>query len=64
MKIIGRFIVLIFVAFAMIFSLIFCFDSSDALTNIELIGGWILFGNRSLWVKENANTVRKGQTEI
>ncbi len=43
MKIIGIFIVLIFVAFAMIFSLIFCFDSSDALTNIELIGGWILF---------------------
>lgn len=43
MKIIGRFIVLIFVVFAMIFSLIFCFDSSDALTNIELIGGWILF---------------------
>jgi hypothetical protein len=43
MKIVGRFIVLIFVAFAMIFSLIFCFDSSDALTNIGLIGGWILF---------------------
>lgn len=43
MKIVGRFIVLIFVVFAMIFSLIFCFDSSDALTNIELIGGWILF---------------------
>ena len=43
MKIIGIFIVLIFVAFAMIFSLIFCFDSSDAFTNIELIGGWILF---------------------
>ena len=55
MKIVGRFIVLIFVAFAMIFSLIFCFDSSDALTNM---------GNRSLWVKENTNTVRKGQTEI
>ena len=60
MKIIGRFIVLIFVAFAMIFSLIFCFDSSDTLTNIELIGGWdSLLGNRSLWVKENANTMRK-----
>ena len=42
MKIIGRFIVLIFVAFAMIFSLIFCFDTPDTLTNIELIGGWIL----------------------
>ena len=42
MKIVGRFIVLIFVAFAMISSLIFCFDTPDTLTNIELIGGWIL----------------------
>lgn len=50
MKIIGIFIVLIFVAFAMIFSLIFCFDSSDALTNIELIGGWILFWGIVLYV--------------
>lgn len=50
MKIIGRFIVLIFVVFAMIFSLIFCFDSSDALTNIELIGGWILFWGIVLYV--------------
>lgn len=41
MKRFGRFIVLIFVAFAMIFSLMFCFDASDVLTNIKLVGEWI-----------------------
>lgn len=46
---IGKFIASAVVMFLFMFSLIFCFDSHDTLTNILLVGANILFWGGILW---------------
>ena len=47
---IGKFIALTVVMFLFMFSLIFCFDSPDTLTNIMLVGANMLFWGGLLWL--------------
>ena len=47
---IGKFIASTVVMFLFIFSLIFCFDSSNTLTNILLVGVDVLFWGGLLWL--------------
>lgn len=47
---IGKFIASAVVMFLFMFSLIFCFDSPDALTNILLVGANVLFWGGILWL--------------
>ena len=47
---IGKFIALTVVMFLFMFSLIFCFDSPDTLTNILLVSANVLFCGGLLWL--------------
>lgn len=47
---IGKIIVSAVVMFLFMFSLIFCFDSPDALTKILLVGANVLFWGGILWL--------------
>lgn len=47
---IGKIIASAVVVFLFMFSLIFCFDSPDALTNILLVGANVLFWGCILWL--------------
>ena len=40
MKRVLSIIITMLVAFCMLFSLLFCFDSSDTMTRIKLVTGW------------------------
>lgn len=50
MKQIGKFIASAVVMLLFMFSLIFCFDSPDALTKILLVGANVLFWGGILWL--------------
>ncbi len=47
---IGKFIASVVVMFLFMFSLIFCFDPPDTLTNIMLVGANVLFWGGLLWL--------------
>ena len=47
---IGKFIASAVVMLLFMFSLIFCFDSPDTLTNILLVGANVLFWGGILWL--------------
>ena len=47
---IGKFIALTVVMFLFMFSLIFCFDSPDTLTNMLLVSADVLFCGGLLWL--------------
>lgn len=47
---IGKFIASAVVMFLLMFSLIFCFDSPDTLTNILLVSANVLFWGGILWL--------------
>ncbi len=47
---IGKAILSAVVVFLFMFSLIFCFDSPDRMTNILLVGGNVLFWGVLLWL--------------
>ena len=47
---IGKFIASAMVMFLFMFSLIFCFDSTDTLTNILLVSANVLFWGGLLWL--------------
>ena len=47
---IGKFITSVVFMFLFMFSLIFCFDSPDTLTNIMLVGANLLFWGGLLWL--------------
>ena len=47
---IGKFIASAFIVFLFMFSLIFCFDSPDTLTNILLVSADVLFCGGLLWI--------------
>lgn len=47
---IGKFIASAVVMLLFMFSLIFCFDSPNALTNILLVGANVLFWGGILWL--------------
>ena len=47
---IGKFIASAMVMFLFMFSLIFCFDSPDTLTNIMLVSANVLFCGGLLWL--------------
>lgn len=50
MEQIGKFIASAVVMLLFMFSLIFCFDSPDALTKILLVGANVLFWSGILWL--------------
>ena len=47
---IGKFIASALIVFLFMFSLIFCFDSPDTLTNILLVSADVLFCGGLLWI--------------
>lgn len=47
---IGKFIASVAILLLFMFSLIFCFDSPDTLTNILLVGADVLFCGALLWL--------------
>ena len=47
---IGKFIASALIVFLFMFSLIFCFDSPDTLTNILLVSADVLFCGGLLWL--------------
>ncbi|MEY8245281.1 hypothetical protein AAK873_06570 [Heminiphilus faecis] len=50
MEQIGKFITSTVVMFLFMFSLIFCFDSPDILTNILIVSADVLFWSDLLWL--------------
>lgn len=50
MEHIGKAIASAVIVFLFMFSLTFCFDSPDRITNIMLVGGNVLFWGRLLWL--------------
>ena len=47
---IGKFIASALIVFLFMFSLIFCFDTPDTLTNILLVSADVLFCGGLLWI--------------
>ena len=50
MKRVLSIIITMLVAFCMLFSLLFCFDSSDTMTRIKLVTDWIVFWGLIIYV--------------